>query len=98
MMEVISSHESKGMFESYFGFRESPFGVTPDPRFFYGSPLYLEGWAALVYVSKPRKGSCSSQEKWEQARRFFCASLCVSLNLSGIYFHLQQPYYFLRAR
>ena len=56
MMEVISSHESKGMFESYFGFRESPFGVTPDPRFFYGNSLYLEGLAALVYGIRAKKG------------------------------------------
>ena len=56
MIEVISSHDNQGMFESHFGFRESPFGVTPDPRFFYGHPLYLEGLAALVYGIKAKKG------------------------------------------
>lgn len=29
------------MYNSYFGFRESPFSVTPDPRFFYANPTYL---------------------------------------------------------
>src|ERR687891_636049 len=56
MIEVISSHDNQGMFESHFGFRESPFGVTPDPRFFYGHPLYLEGLAALVYGIESKKG------------------------------------------
>src|SRR5438309_280468 len=30
------------MYNSYFGFRESPFSVTPDLRFFYTNPAYLE--------------------------------------------------------
>jgi hypothetical protein len=29
------------MYNSYFGFLESPFNVTPDPRFFYTNPVYL---------------------------------------------------------
>jgi type II secretory pathway predicted ATPase ExeA len=56
MIELLSSHEEDGRFENYFGFRETPFGVTPDPRFFYSNPLYLEGLAALVYGVKAKKG------------------------------------------
>ena len=56
MIELLSSLENEGTFESYFGFRETPFGVTPDPRFFYSHPLYLEGLAALVYGIKAKKG------------------------------------------
>jgi general secretion pathway protein A len=56
MIESLSSQENEGTFESYFGFRETPFGVTPDPRFFYSHPLYLEGLAALVYGIKAKKG------------------------------------------
>jgi general secretion pathway protein A len=56
MIELLSSQEDEGTFESYFGFRETPFGVTPDPRFFYSHPLYLEGLAALVYGIKAKKG------------------------------------------
>jgi general secretion pathway protein A len=55
-MESISGQEHKGLFENYFGFRESPFGVAPDPRFFYSSPPYLEGLAALVYGIRAKKG------------------------------------------
>ena len=56
MIELLSEHECMATAESYFGFRETPFGVTPDPRFFYSSSLYLEGLAALVYGIRGKKG------------------------------------------
>src|SRR5918994_1128133 len=56
MSELPSSQKHKAMFESHFGFREMPFGVTPDPRFFYGHPHYLEGLAALVHGIEAKKG------------------------------------------
>jgi general secretion pathway protein A len=56
MIELLSSQECEATVESYFGFRETPFGVTPDPRFFFSSPFYLEALAALVYGIKARKG------------------------------------------
>src|SRR5512145_1620773 len=56
MEEVSTSQGHKAMLESHFGFQETPFGVTPDPRFFYGHPLYLEGLAALVHGIEAKKG------------------------------------------
>ena len=56
MIELPKSQGRKSMFESHFGFREIPFGVTPDPRFFYGHPPYLEGLAALVHGIEAKKG------------------------------------------
>jgi general secretion pathway protein A len=56
MIELPTSQEHKATFESHFGFRETPFGVTPDPRFFYSHPLYLEGLAALVHGIETKKG------------------------------------------
>jgi putative secretion ATPase (PEP-CTERM system associated) len=44
------------MYDSYFGFREPPFSVTPDPRFFYTNSLYQEAFAALLYGIKAKKG------------------------------------------
>jgi len=44
------------MYNSYFGFRESPFSVTPDPRFFYTNPAYLEAFATLRYGIQAKKG------------------------------------------
>ena len=56
MTEFPSSQKHKTMLESHFGFREMPFGVTPDPRFFYDHPLYREGLAALVHGIETKKG------------------------------------------
>ncbi|HUA15072.1 MAG TPA: AAA family ATPase [Verrucomicrobiae bacterium] len=37
------------MFLEFYGFREQPFGVTPDPRFLYLSPAHREALASLYY-------------------------------------------------
>ena len=37
------------MFLSFYGLREQPFGVTPDPRFLHLSPAHKEALAALHY-------------------------------------------------
>jgi len=44
------------MYNSYFGFSESPFSVTPDPRFFYTNPIYEEAYATLRYGIEAKKG------------------------------------------
>jgi general secretion pathway protein A len=56
MIEVRGLQEQKDPFEDHFGFRERPFGVTPNPRFFYSNPVYQEGLAALVSGIQARKG------------------------------------------
>jgi general secretion pathway protein A len=56
MTELPTSEQIGTNIESYFGFRETPFGVTPDPRFFYSSPVYLEGLAAVVHGIKGKRG------------------------------------------
>lgn len=37
------------MFLKFYGLREQPFGVTPDPRYLYPSPTHREALASLVY-------------------------------------------------
>lgn len=44
------------MYNSYFEFPESPFNVTPDPRFFYTNPVYQEALATLRYGIEAKKG------------------------------------------
>src|SRR5262245_32912036 len=56
MIELPRSQENKTGLENHFGFRETPFGVTPDPRFFYNHPLYAEGLAALIHGIETKKG------------------------------------------
>ena len=44
------------MYESFFGLKEPPFNVTPDPRFIYLSHPHLEALSALLYGIESRRG------------------------------------------
>jgi len=44
------------MYEKYFGLREQPFGVTPDPRFLYLSAAHREALASLYYGIEASRG------------------------------------------
>ena len=44
------------MFLNYYGLREQPFGVTPDPRFLYLSPAHREALASMVYGIEAGRG------------------------------------------
>ena len=37
------------MYNDFFGFREQPFNVTPDPRVFYATPSYQKIYNGLVH-------------------------------------------------
>lgn len=44
------------MYLSFFGFKEYPFNVTPDPKFLYFGEAYQDALAYLVYGIRMRKG------------------------------------------
>jgi general secretion pathway protein A len=44
------------MFLEFYGLREQPFGVTPDPRFLYLSPAHREALASLYYGVEAERG------------------------------------------
>ena len=44
------------MYLTYFGLREQPFGVTPDPRFLYLSAAHKEALASLYYGIEAGRG------------------------------------------
>ena len=44
------------MYNAYFGFKESPFNLSPDPNFLYRSPQHEEALAHLIYGVQGRKG------------------------------------------
>lgn len=44
------------MYQSFYGFSEMPFNITPDPRFLYLSPTHLEALQHLKYGVEQRKG------------------------------------------
>lgn len=44
------------MFLNFYGLREQPFGVTPDPRFLYLSPTHREALASMYYGIDAERG------------------------------------------
>jgi general secretion pathway protein A len=44
------------MYTKFYGFKEKPFEITPDPRFLYLSENHKEGLAHLTYAVRERKG------------------------------------------
>ena len=44
------------MLLQYFGFKEEPFGVTPDPRFLYPSETHREALASIRYSFQSNRG------------------------------------------
>jgi general secretion pathway protein A len=44
------------MYNAFFGFKESPFNLTPDPTFLYRSRQHEEALANLIYGVQSRKG------------------------------------------
>jgi general secretion pathway protein A len=47
------------MYADFYGFKEPPFSITPDPRFLYLNGCYQEALAALTYGIDARKGFIS---------------------------------------
>ena len=46
----------QSLYESYFGLKEKPFKLTPDPKFFYMSKEHQEAFAHLVFSIQENKG------------------------------------------
>lgn len=44
------------MYQAFYGFREMPFNITPDPKFLYLSPTHQEALQHLKYGVQERKG------------------------------------------
>jgi general secretion pathway protein A len=44
------------MYERFFGFRDQPFRLTPDPKYLYLSSKHREGYAHLLYALREGSG------------------------------------------
>jgi type II secretory pathway predicted ATPase ExeA len=56
MVEPFSSGDNKTLVETHFGFHDMPFGVAPDPRFFFRNYHYTEALEVLADGIKAKKG------------------------------------------
>ena len=55
-LEQPAAFRDSAMFVEYYGLREQPFGVTPDPKFLYLGEGHREAMAALFYGIESGRG------------------------------------------
>jgi general secretion pathway protein A len=44
------------MYKKFYGLKWNPFEISPDPKFYYATPLHNEALASLIYGVRKRKG------------------------------------------
>lgn len=44
------------MYHDFYGFKESPFNLTPNSKYFFSSAKHMEALSTLIYAIKERKG------------------------------------------
>jgi general secretion pathway protein A len=70
------------MYTSYFGFKESPFNLTPDPRYLFLSPHHREALDHLLYGINERKGFIAITGGIGTGKTTLCRALLDQLNES----------------
>ena len=68
------------MYQEYFGFREEPFRMTPDPRFIYFSRKHQEAFETLLYGINYRKGFIGITGEIGAGKTTLCRRLLAELN------------------
>lgn len=70
------------MYEAFFGLKEPPFNLTPDPRFLFMSRGHREALESLEYAVQERKGFSVMTGEVGAGKTTLCRSLFRHLNLS----------------
>lgn len=68
------------MYEKFYGFKENPFNMTPDPRFFYPSEKHQEALDSLIYSINERKGFVVITGEIGSGKTTVCRALLNRLN------------------
>jgi len=70
------------MYEAYFGLKENPFTLSPDPRYLYLSPQHQESLNHILYGINERKGFITITGGVGTGKTTLCRSLLKSLDPS----------------
>jgi general secretion pathway protein A len=68
------------MYTSYFGFKENPFNLTPDPRYLFLSPHHKEALEHLLYGINERKGFIAITGGIGTGKTTLCRALLTQLD------------------
>ena len=67
------------MYEQFYGFAESPFNITPDPRFLFFSEKHREAFNHLLYGIRERKGFIQITGEVGAGKTTLCRALLEKL-------------------
>ncbi len=67
------------MYEQFYGFYESPFNITPDPRFLFFSDRHQEAFDHLVFGLRERKGFIQVTGEVGTGKTTLCRALLEEL-------------------
>ncbi|MFB3926914.1 MAG: AAA family ATPase, partial [Syntrophales bacterium] len=70
------------MYAAYFGLKENPFNLTPDPRYFFFSRRHREALNHLLYGIKERKGFIVLTGGVGTGKTTVCRALLANLDKS----------------
>jgi general secretion pathway protein A len=68
-----------GMYNEFYGFRESPFNITPDPRFLFFSDKHREAFNHMLFGIRERKGFIQITGEVGAGKTTVCRALLESL-------------------
>lgn len=68
------------MYLEYYGLREFPFNITPDPRFLYLSPYHKEAYDHVMYGIKARKGFIELTGEVGSGKTTLCRAVLANLD------------------
>ncbi len=68
------------MYENFFGLKETPFNLTPDPRFVYFSRNHLEALSNLMYGIESRRGFIQITGEIGAGKTTLCRTLLKKLD------------------
>lgn len=89
------------MYESFFGFDQKPFNLTPDPRFLYLSQKHREAFAHLQYAIDNRSGFVMVSGEVGTGKTTICRTLINQLDanteLAFVFNPMMSPKELLRS-
>ncbi|MEK6715298.1 MAG: AAA family ATPase [Candidatus Omnitrophota bacterium] len=68
------------MYEKFYGFKEKPFNITPDPKFFFPSSKHSEALDSLIYAINERKGFVAITGEIGAGKTTVCRALLNKLD------------------
>jgi len=68
------------MYNKHFGFKEAPFNMTPNSRYFFSSSRHTEALSTLIYAIEERKGFVVITGEIGSGKTTVCRALLNQLN------------------